>query len=150
MKCDICRRALSADEPIWHFRPGHTRWRDLTDFRNEGVACERCKAKPPKGAEHMFSEEAWQRPWGAPRPCAHCRRPIFNRQPTKGAALMCGPECRQAARYARLRIVRPTRACAQCQKPFVPRRDDARFCSVACKQRAYRRRASRHVVRAVR
>ena len=61
---------------------------------------------------------------------------------------MCGPECRQAARYARLRIVRPTRACAQCQKPFVPRRDDARFCSVACKQRAYRRRASRHVVRA--
>jgi hypothetical protein len=54
MKCDICRRDLSADEPIWHFRPGHTIWRDLTDFRNEGVACEQCKAKPPKRGVDVF------------------------------------------------------------------------------------------------
>jgi len=138
MKCDICKRELTADEPVWHFRPGHTIWRP--GFRNEGAACEQCKTKPPKGAEWMFSEEAWQPRWGAARPCEYCRRLVFDRKPTRGAAFMCGPECRQAARYTRRRIAISARLCAQCRKSFLAKRNDVKFCSIACKQRAYRAR----------
>src|SRR4051812_33572951 len=31
-------------------------------------------------------------------------------------------------------------SCAQCEEPFEPSRSDARFCSPACRQRAYRAR----------
>jgi hypothetical protein len=34
------------------------------------------------------------------------------------------------------------RTCAECQAPFEPPRSDARYCSSACRQRAYRRRQS--------
>ncbi|WP_206530065.1 hypothetical protein [Nordella sp. HKS 07] len=37
---------------------------------------------------------------------------------------------------------RRTRMCDGCRKPFQPNRADARFCSNACRQRAYRDRAS--------
>ena len=45
-------------------------------------------------------------------------------------------------------ITLPTRpatgpACADCGRTFRPRRADARYCSGACRQRAYRRRRSR-------
>ena len=33
--------------------------------------------------------------------------------------------------------------CAQCEKVFVPQRRDARYCSAACRQLAYRRRTAR-------
>jgi len=35
---------------------------------------------------------------------------------------------------------RRTRACAQCGEPYRPHRSDSRFCSDACRQRAYRER----------
>ena len=35
-----------------------------------------------------------------------------------------------------------SRYCQACDKSFEPKRIDARFCSLACKQRAYRRRLS--------
>jgi hypothetical protein len=34
-----------------------------------------------------------------------------------------------------------TATCATCGGPFVPRRADARYCSAACRQRAYRQRS---------
>jgi len=37
---------------------------------------------------------------------------------------------------------RPVWYCQACDKSFEPKRIDARFCSLACKQRAYRRRLS--------
>jgi hypothetical protein len=33
-----------------------------------------------------------------------------------------------------------TRSCAQCREPYRPHRSDSRFCSNACRQRAYRER----------
>ena len=38
--------------------------------------------------------------------------------------------------------LRRTRVCEQCRKPYEPRRSSSRFCSQACKQRAYRKRLS--------
>jgi hypothetical protein len=34
----------------------------------------------------------------------------------------------------------PPRACTECGEPFTPKRRDARYCSNACRQRAYRER----------
>ena len=39
-------------------------------------------------------------------------------------------------------IPRHARICEQCGKPYEPQRSSSRFCSQACKQRAYRKRLS--------
>lgn len=38
----------------------------------------------------------------------------------------------------------PSRLCAQCGKPYRPQRSDSRYCSDACRQRAYRERFKRN------
>jgi hypothetical protein len=62
----------------------------------------------------------------------------------------CSPECSYKTRLERRkqlrRLKREARAtrervtCKHCGQPFVPKRDDARYCSAACKQAAYRQR----------
>lgn len=54
--------------------------------------------------------------------------------------LVCSNRCAQRRRRASLYRPRMKTICASCRKSFEPKRDDAKFCSVACKQRAYRRR----------
>jgi hypothetical protein len=50
----------------------------------------------------------------------------------------CHPAC--AARYRRQDLRGDRRACAVCERMFPPSRSDVRYCSAACRQRAYRRR----------
>lgn len=63
----------------------------------------------------------------------------------------CTTECARAAdldrrrnirrRDARIRAsIRDSRSCQQCDATFIPSRSDARYCSPACRQRAYRQR----------
>jgi len=40
-------------------------------------------------------------------------------------------------------IIRNVTQCVECAKSFVPARSDARFCSSACRQKAYRARKGR-------
>jgi hypothetical protein len=60
----------------------------------------------------------------------------------------CCERCERQVRVVKARerrhAARPARACENedCGKVFEPTRTDARFCSVACKQRAYRRRVT--------
>ena len=59
----------------------------------------------------------------------------------------CSPECSYKARRQRrkklrrekreARAMRERVTCKHCGQPFVPKRDDARCCSAACKQAAY-------------
>jgi hypothetical protein len=52
---------------------------------------------------------------------------------------VCSLACRQRERRARRR--RSRRAfCADCGGVFVPRRSDAQYCGLSCKERAHRRR----------
>ena len=53
-------------------------------------------------------------------------------------ARVCSNRCAQRDRRKRRRMAARTR-CGVCRTIFTPRRRDAKFCSVACKQRAYRR-----------
>lgn len=56
----------------------------------------------------------------------------------RGYCLKCAGERRREAR----RVVHAERACAKCSRTFAPARNDARYCSPACRQRAYRNRTA--------
>jgi hypothetical protein len=82
--------------------------------------------------------------WRPSVPCEGCGRPIFyaarHRPPPCHA--ICGAECR--AIYVRSRRERmrdlSDRRCAKCGSPFTAQRDNARYCSSPCRQKAYRQR----------
>jgi hypothetical protein len=78
----------------------------------------------------------------SPMTCEGCGRPVIhdtNRQPPR--AVICGEPCRRIVRAANARARRRVpRACSICGVEFKPNRGDARYCSPACKQRAYRQR----------
>lgn len=130
-QCAKCGDALAPDAPVWRQRvrlgPG------FFGGHSDTVAplCERCRAdwKEFRGAE----------------PCENCGRPVhqeYNRRIY--LYTFCCSTCERAVRVAEARErrtdARDTRQCRTCGETFEPTRTDARFCSSACRQRAYRRR----------
>jgi predicted nucleic acid-binding Zn ribbon protein len=73
--------------------------------------------------------------------CALCGRPFMAIGIRRRD--YCSDECVAAARNTRRRGLAMTERCAQCAAALPPARADARFCSNACRQRAYRRRRNR-------
>jgi hypothetical protein len=57
--------------------------------------------------------------------------------------ICCSNRCRQRLRRAekRGRSTRDMRTCAVCRDQFIAKRQDAKFCSNACRQRRYRRKS---------
>lgn len=111
--------------------------------------CDKCFLKREEWRGRIRYLKGWferyvKEDWREPLPCVHCGRPV--RIPTRyqRRPIICGKECRAAVANARararLRRVLPPRVCAKCGHAFTPRRTDTRFCSLACKQSAYRRR----------
>jgi hypothetical protein len=98
-------------------------------------------------------DSARERGYREHRRCARCQRPIM--EPSghrydrwkRLFPLCCSSGCTYALRYAgrahEARLARtPHQAvCAICGKKFTPKRQDARFCSNACRQSAYRQRS---------
>jgi hypothetical protein len=86
------------------------------------------------------------------RPCGYCARPVgwYDDQARRRRTLYyCCNRCRGRA-YNQLQKARRSAArhltCATCKTTFTPARADGRYCSPACRQRAYRqRRASEDV-----
>jgi hypothetical protein len=134
MQCPSCLRELTDDAPIhrvslsWfsQMSPSIIRYR-----------CDDCCA------------ELKYHTWRPPIPCAGCGRPVIhdtNREPPQQA--FCGNEqCRRAARAAAARELRQIRRrrrawiCRCCGEKLNTSRSDGRYCSPACRQRAYRQRA---------
>lgn len=54
----------------------------------------------------------------------------------------CSPECRRELRNSSRRLERQEHKCETCRQPFTPPRADSRYCSPACRQKAYRQRAT--------
>jgi predicted nucleic acid-binding Zn ribbon protein len=52
----------------------------------------------------------------------------------------CSRRCQELLERERRRVRRDERPCEECGRAFAPRRADGRFCSSACRQRAYRAR----------
>lgn len=55
---------------------------------------------------------------------------------------LCAARTYSRERHARKVRERGTRKCFECAEVFEPARADARFCSVACKQKSYRHRVT--------
>jgi hypothetical protein len=84
--------------------------------------------------------------WRPPEPCKRCGRPVISDMRRKlPKHVVCGDKCRlaiygaigKARRRSRVRAL----ICASCAAHFMPKRSDARFCSAACRQKAFRRRS---------
>ena len=125
--CGLCGRTLAPCEPVWRPRISLSRimlggwhWRIIP-------ACAECT--PIKGE-----------PAG---PCEGCGRHVHDerRWPPRKHVLCC-EACKPKAEAARARDARAKKrkgkTCLLCEKSFTPSRDDALFCSNACRQRAYR------------
>ena len=144
MQCQNCRAPLDENEPVYRFPTGYgtiwyDRWRGAI-----GSLCAACVSK--------IDDLNWLR-WRPAEPCCRCGRPvILSTKRKRPMYVVCGQSCRvavynAAARDRRNRWRTPYH-CATCGENFEPKRTDARFCSVACKQKAYRRRHGSHDRRA--
>jgi hypothetical protein len=129
MKCEKCKRQLTESEPVYRLY-----WNVHSGMR---MVCGMCEAQ-------VSASSFLKRTWHPSRPCCHCSRPVFLYQPIRKGLryFVCGIECRQAVHNANYRRLHPRshakQRCQSCGHIFTPKRNDAKFCSVACKQRAYR------------
>jgi hypothetical protein len=131
MQCERCHREMASSDPIYRVEAS-----DPGAYVRE--ACAGCCAK----------EWPWARWWRAPEPCKRCGRPVISDKRRKRPKhITCSHECRKAvyvaiSRERRRRGWVKALACALCGASFMPKRSDARYCSVACKQKAFRRRTA--------
>lgn len=85
-----------------------------------------------------YTDSRWYFP---PKPCEGCGRPVVyqaNHRQRKHA--FCCERCEGVYRWRLVKAQRSTPTCATCSQPFEPKRTDAKHCSPACKQKAYRKR----------
>jgi hypothetical protein len=129
--CAKCGCTLAPEAPIWRQRmrlgPG------FFGGHSDTVApvCEQCRAdwKEFRGAE----------------PCENCGRPVHQQDGQRWhLRTFCCSTCERAVRVTAAREqrsdARGTRKCKTCGETFEPTRTDARYCTPACRQRAYRGR----------
>jgi len=129
--CANCQRGLGPDEPVW--RTSISMGRSFFGGWRTTVApvCGECR---------------WDsRNYGSPSPCEGCGRPVYNERNSRVRFLtFCCERCRRRAQAAwaceQRRRARSTRRCEMCGETFELTRTDAKFCSDACRQRAYRQR----------
>ena len=110
-------RRLVGPRPPWRLRPGWQRQRVCVRCAGSRARIEQC--------------------------CAHCARPVFVLPRRVPGRPFCSPRCRsllQSARRRRERAEPRPRTCDACGAAFTPPRKDGRYCSPACRQRAYRHR----------
>lgn len=131
--CAVCARELKPDEPVWR-EPIQTGC-NFYGWAKYWLAprCRQC-AEGPEGYYEA-------------RPCMGCGRTVntpWHRAHSKITA--CCEDCRDKAALAAARAVRRKARghpiCPECQETFEPTRSDSKFCSGACRQKAYRKRVA--------
>jgi hypothetical protein len=126
-QCARCGSVLTADAPVWrdYFKQGRgvfggTQW-------TVAPVCERCRSK-------------W-REYRDPRPCENCGRNVHQQNNLRShRRTFCCEDCKKVVSIAAARRRRADARGARRCETFEPPRADGRFCSSACRQRAYRRR----------
>lgn len=129
--CEQCHRDIGPEEPVW--RGGYQR----------AVSCKDC------GSDAKRTER--------PKPCEGCSRPTvhsgygrpFVYEPGLGHSkrTFCCNRCQEAfyrgrrkERISDERLKAGPRRCEECQEILDGQRAEARYCSNACRQKAYRQR----------
>lgn len=76
--------------------------------------------------------------------CKGCGREFYSQIETKKYCLysLCGNRGYQKELKQRRQEARKDMVCPVCEKTFTPKRSDAKFCSNACRQKAYRNRVT--------
>jgi hypothetical protein len=74
-------------------------------------------------------------------PCENCGRPVQQAYVrSRRSRVYCCVACRYRLDLRRRHVLSRERICVTCGDTFKPRRGDAKTCSAACRQRAYRQR----------
>jgi hypothetical protein len=151
MRCDNCGRRVPDGATVWRVSLGYSATPSVqswcaacgTDFARKWL---------PPDLEDWFESDRQRllarhaAMWHPEQPCDHCGRPIiFDTSRRIPQHAVCGSACRYAVKLAQVRTrnarCRPQTTCRTCGcKLFPPKRAHARFCSAACRQRAYRQR----------
>ena len=123
--CAKCRAAVEPEAPLFRVRAG----------RLIAYWCEPC----------ALAQWSWLDRFPVlrrHRACRHCGRPMSWVGAEVWPGWYCSEACAVQARRERRRHPRVTTEapCARCGRRFLATRSDARYCSPACRQKAYRRR----------
>jgi hypothetical protein len=147
--CGACGRAMGAREPVWIARGPVGKDRGRGFGPPQCGACFRRRSRRRRVKRHDRALDCRRRGffWA---PCAGCGRRVC--RATDGRTrqdFVCSAVCRRrlhaalaAEKRKHRRAIRPPRGvrCPACGRDFVPARSDARTCSPACRQKAYRDR----------
>jgi hypothetical protein len=133
-QCPGCGKALAANEPVWRVCVSLGVFFGSWHYRI-APHCERCKPEPPFA--HYEDAAA----------CETCGRTVHDPLTIRYSRhTFCCDDCRKRAEVAIARqkrnAAKSTTTCDTCGKIFGPAREDARFCSAACRQKAYRQRVT--------
>jgi hypothetical protein len=153
--CGGCGRALKEEEPVY---TGVEVYRGMMGgvfgipirpaFEATSV-CESCAPERMRSYTLLDYGQSYRRRQPVARPCGVCSRLVVFRITNRSARrrrTFCSERC-QWTHYNRVRGARGARArqkvCEVCGEEFVATRRDAKTCSKACKQKAYRQRVMR-------
>jgi hypothetical protein len=135
--CGGCGRKLRADEPVWRYQQQTGR----------GLFGGTCSDLAPYCAE--CRRDYWDVFQSGE--CGTCGRPVHNTDRRRRRWIFCCGQCRgrhleahqaATARQRRAEARGASRPCVECGEHFEPRRADSKYCSPACKQKAYRKRVT--------
>jgi hypothetical protein len=143
-RCAKCGAAIGPQEPVWvgtlvncYQTPLHRR-----------IVARTCKVPYCCNCYHGNGRRAAAY-YDSPFQCVTCDRPVYLRVLPGNRhfipyVIACSEDCRQAFyRARRLKRKGPReRVCAVCGETFTPPWRDAKTCSPACRQKAYRQRVT--------
>jgi len=138
LRCGGCGKTLALDAPVlkYNYMLMGTAADGRLTYWFPGHICLDC-------ASSLKRE-----PTDNPSPCYVCKRPVFGvRRRTIYAGdrfsprTLCSKRCENTFYRNRQRKLTPIFTCSSCGRSFSPNRADAKHCSPACKQKAYRQRA---------
>jgi hypothetical protein len=127
MQCEYCHRELAKTETVFRYV-----WPSKFGYPKRSSFCEAC----------VTGKFFWGK-FKDPNPCQGCGRPVRNCLEWKINTVVCSEVCRVKVHNSRrrpYRVQHTQKLCESCACFFAPRRTHSRFCSAACKQKAYRQK----------
>lgn len=163
LSCRKCGEQIGPDEMVWRVRVVVVNYSRRYSAVQVWPMCAGCRPEEyshPLRRRHYSSGWEWEGDTGRSigegrrysfeesEPCEACGRPVVNEPemniPGTRKYTACNWRCRRKVytkkRKERREAKRSDMECGQCGRTFTPDRSDAKWCSDACKMKAYRRR----------
>lgn len=149
--CPRCRKPLPPGEPVYYLHPKYS-------FRATEPCCSDCFTRQATSLIHIYggSIDAAKKgilsrygkvPNHQQFTCAECHRPVWKRPRKANTRVFCTPDCsarfynKKALQIKTSNLKVQLNICNACGSSIQGnRRGDVRYCSPACRQKAYRQR----------